>query len=162
MSKSVKIIIGLLGLICVLGIVIVNLTVTGQIYRLFNPYLDRDIAGPTTISSEWVEIVPKPPLRAERQIQYLMLDVADPFEPVYESWSLRLKDGSLVQPQVQLIDESGKVYELTSPALDEKGIGFKSSNLPTDRAYRTVRIRSDKPVQLSRVYWRCYNQKDLK
>jgi hypothetical protein len=161
-SKSVKIILGLLVLVCVVGIAIVNLSVTGQIYRLFNPYLDREIAGPTIISSEWLEIVPDQPLRTERQIQYLVLDVADPFEPVYESWSLRLKDGSLVQPKVQLIDESGKVYDLTSPALDEKGIGFRNSDLPQDRAYRTVLIRSDKPIHLSRIYWRCYNQKDLK
>jgi hypothetical protein len=161
-SKSVKIILGLLVLVCVVGIAIVNLSVTGQIYRLFNPYLDREIAGPTIISSEWLEIVPDQPLRTERQIQYLVLDVADPFEPVYESWSLRLKDGSLVQPKVQLIDESGTVYDLTSPALDEKGIGFRNSDLPQDRAYRTVLIRSDKPIHLSRIYWRCYNQKDLK
>ena len=162
MSKSIKIILGLLVLVGVLAIALVNLSMTGQIYRFFNPYLDREIAGPTTISSEWLEIVPEQRLRTERRIQYLVLDVADSFEPVYESWSLRLKDGSLVQPKVQLIDQSGKVYDLTSPALDEKGIGFGNSDLPRDRAYPTVRIRSDKPIHLSRIYWRSYNQKDLK
>ncbi len=162
MSKRVKIILGLLVLVCVLGIAIGSLSVMGNIYRFFNPYLDRELAGPTTVSSEWLEIVPEQPLRTERQIQYLILDVADPFDPVYESWSLRLKDGSLVQPKVQLIDQSGKVYDLTSPALDEKGIGFGNSDLPRDRAYSTVRIRSDKPIHLSRIYWRSYNPKDLK
>ena len=162
MSKSVLIILGILVLVGVLAIALGNFSVVGQIYRFFNPYLDREIAGPTTISSEWLEIVPEPPLRTERQVQYLVLDVADPFEPVYESWSLRLKDGSLVQPNVRLIDESGNVYDLTSPALDEKGIAFKNSDLPRDRAYRTVRIRADKPIHLSRVYWRCYNPTDLK
>ena len=162
MRKSVLIVSGLLVLVGVLAIGIGNLSMTGQIYRFFNPYLDREIAGPTTISSEWLEIVPKEPLRTERQIQYLILDVADSFEPVYESWLLRMKDGSLVQPRVQLIDESGNSYDLTSPALDEKGIGFKNADLPRDRTYPRVRIRSDKPIHLSRIYWRCYNQQDLK
>jgi hypothetical protein len=130
-------------------------------YRLFNPYLDREIAGPTTISSEWLEIMPEQPLRVERQIQYLTLDVADPFEPVYDNWSLRLNDGSVVRPEVQLVDEHGSVYNLTSPALDNKGIAFGNSDLPSDRVYPVVRIRSDKPIKLSRIYWHCYNQWDV-
>lgn len=162
MKSNVKIIVWLVILGGLIGMAFVNISVAGRIHRFFNPYLEREIAGSTAISPEWLEIVPKEPLRTERQVQYLVLDVAEPFEPDYANWSLRLKDGSLVQPKAQLSDEYGVIYDLTSPALDEKGIAFKNSDLPRDRAYRTVRIRSDKPIKLSRVYWRCYNPWDLK
>lgn len=79
-----------------------------------------------------------------------------------EAGQLRLRDGSLVEPKVQLIDRSGKVYDLASPALDEKRNSLRKLRPPRDRAYPTVRIRSDKPIHVSRIYWRSYNQKDLK
>ena len=107
MKRNLKIILLVLGLVCLIPAAFFGLSKMGEIYRLFNPYLDREIAGPTTISSEWLEIVPKQPLRVERQIQYMILDVADPFEPLYDKWSLRLRDGSVVKPEVQLIDEDG-------------------------------------------------------
>lgn len=161
MKRRIKTIALVVGSICLVPIAIFGFLKLGEVYRLFNPYLDREIVGPTTVSSEWLEIKPKQPLSVERQIQYLILDVADPFEPVYEQWSLRLRDGTVVKPEVQLVDENGGVYDLTSPALDNKGIGFRNSDLPRDRVYRKVRIRSDKPIRLSRIYWRCYNQWDV-
>lgn len=161
MNRNLKIILLVVGLVCLISATFFGLSKIGEIYRLFNPYLDQEISGPTTISSEWREIVPRQPIRVERQIQYMTLDVADPFEPVYDKWSLRLGDGSVVKPEVQLVDENGNVYNLTSPALDNKGIAFRNSDLPKDRVYRSVRIRSDKPIRLTRIYWRCYNQWDV-
>jgi hypothetical protein len=159
-NKTKKVLL-LVGLICLVPVVIVGLYMSVDLYHFFNPYLDREISGPMTISSQWIEIVPKKPLSVQRQIQYMILDVIDPFDPDYDQWSLRLQDGSIVTPEVQLVDESGNTYNLTSPALDSKGIGFRNSELPKDRAYRAVRIRSNKPIKLSRIYWRCYNQWDV-
>ena len=136
MKKKAKIIMLVVGSVCLLPIAFFALSKLGEVYRLFNPYLDREITGPTTISSEWLEIMPKQPLRVERQIQYMILDVADPFEPIYDKWSLRLHDGSVVKPEVQLVDENGNVYDLTSPALDNKGIALRNSDLPRDKVYR--------------------------
>lgn len=160
-GNKLKKILLLLGLVCLIPLIILGVSMSTELYRYFNPYLDQDIGGPVTISSEWLEIVPKKPLRVERQIQYMILDVTDSFEPDYDQWSLRLQDGSIVKPEVQLVDEDGNTYNLTSPALDRKGIGLRNSELPRDRAYRAVRIRSNKPIKLSRIYWHCYNQWDV-
>ena len=66
MKRSVKIILLVVSVVGLIPVAFFGLAKTGEIYRLFNPYLDQEIAGPTTISSEWLEIVPKQPVRAER------------------------------------------------------------------------------------------------
>lgn len=162
MNRIVKRIVLLVSVACLVLATLIGFSRLGSIYRMFHPYLDRDVVGATSITSEWLEIIPKEPLHVERQVQYLVLDVADPFEPVYEVWSLRLRDGSLVKPEAQLVDESGNVFDLTSPALDTKGLALRNSNLPVDRIYPKVRIRSNKTIRVSRIFWRCYNQWDLK
>src|SRR5947209_17786297 len=74
---------------------------------LKSPYLDRDVSGPITISSEWSELTPDRPLKAEREVQELTLEFAEPVTPILETWSVRLADGSVTKPQAQLVDEQG-------------------------------------------------------
>lgn len=150
-----------IGVFCLISLAIFGISTSINIYRwIFNPYLDQDIAGPVMLSSDWLEIVPKEPLRAERQIQYMILNFAEPVKADY--MRLRLPDGSLVVLEVQLVDQYGNIFNLRSSALDETRMGFTSENsLPKDRVYRTVRIRSNKPINISRIYWHCWNQWDV-
>ena len=154
----------ILGLVCLIPLSVFGISMSLDIYRwIFSPYLDQDVTGPVTLSPEWQDIVPREPLRAERQIQYVILTFAEPFEPNYKGdRGLRLSDGSVVVPEVQLVDQYGNIFNLHSPALDHTGMGFTSENaLPKDRTYRTVRIRSNKPIKVSRIYWHCYNSWDV-
>ena len=161
MKTSLKIVLLVLGLFCLIPIAYIGLAIMGEIYRFFNPYFIQEISGPTTISSEWLEILPEKPLRAKRQINRVVLVISDSYEPDYEHWALRLKDGSLVKLEVQLVDENGTTYDLRSPAIGPREMELGMLDLPKDRVYRMVRIRSDKPIRLSRIYWRCYNQWDV-
>src|SRR5437016_5395801 len=105
------------GSILIVFLAVVAFAITCQIglrvYRFSHPYLDQDVAGPTTISSEWLEIVPKEPLRLERNLQQIVLDIEPPIRSsLPQSMGLLLPDDSVVVPQVQLIDDDGKVYDL--------------------------------------------------
>lgn len=140
-----------------------------SIYRRLYPYLDREIMGPVTVFTEWLEITPKKPLVPERRIHEIFLKSAGGYEPDYKGWGLRLPDGTVLTPEVQLVDQYGGVYQLKFGVLDETGISFTFRDpvsheeiLPTDRTYRAVRIRSSKPIKFSRVVWRCYNPWDFK
>ena len=142
-----------------------------EIFRTVNPYLDREVSGPLTITSEWKEIVPEAPLRAERQAQYLSIETTKSFDPDYKLWGIRLPDGSVFVPEVQLIDQDGNIHNLKSSSFELadrnrtdiiSGIGFSAKDLPKDRHYKMVRIRSEKPLSISRITWRCYNQWDIK
>src|SRR5437588_2998880 len=130
------------------------------VYRYFHPYFDRTISGPVTITPEWTEIVPKEPLKAERQINnfILVFDTSQLYEPNDNTNGIRFPDGSVVTPEVQLIDQGGRSYTLTSIGVSRNGMVLRYENLPQNISYRMVRIRSDKPIKVSKIYWRCYNQ----
>lgn len=139
-----------------------------KVYRVFNPNLDREISGAVTITAEWLEIRPEDPLRPEREIHQVVLDVEKPVTAQTNSWGLVLPDGSVVTPEVQLIDESSNVYSLTEPSFNTNSStgltlrGFSLRNLPKDRLYTKVRVRSSKPIRVSRILWRSYNPWDRK
>ncbi|SRR5216684_3683978 len=171
MKRNAKIVLLAVIVACTIPFAFFAIAKTGEFYRLFNPYLDTEIAGPTTISSDWLEIVPKQSLKPERQVQYLYIETAQPFAADYSTWGIRFPDGSTIVPEVQLVAEDGSSYDLHASSFSLKdpshsdvvsGIGFFLQQLPKDKAYRMVRIRSLRPISCSRIYWRCFNQWDLK
>lgn len=75
---------------------------------------------------------------------------------------LVLPDGSIVRPQVELVGKDGETYELDVPSLFLSSKGeilayFSGDDLPNDKTFTKVRIRSDKPVRCNRIFWRNYN-----
>jgi hypothetical protein len=138
--------------------------------------VNRVIAENVTTSSDWLEITPTPSLKPSKQTQYITLDVEGAKRSVnpdgssgYEikDWSkIELLDGTLISPDVQLVDEYGNTYSLRASMDDYAGKGFTAdfnpstgSNFPKDRAYRSVRIRSDKPIRCKRIIWHCHTGK---
>jgi hypothetical protein len=146
-----------------------------SIHRVFNPYLDREIAGPVVIPTEWLEVAPQEPLRPQRQIQDLVLELDGSVkapkygEKGYHCWGVVLQDGSIATLEAQIVDDGGKVYELNAPSfiIDPSGSRpllrkFSRIGLPTDKIFRKVRIRSSCPVTCKRILWRCYNPWEVK
>lgn len=161
-NKKLLLILGVLSALFITGLVIYFII---SIFR--SPYLDRDIAGSITLSDQWLEIAPTDALKPERRIHEIVLNFSEPLEPDYKVWGVRLKDGSVVIPEVQLIDQDGNTYKLTTSSLDRMGMSFSMRDdqshreiLPTDRTYRAVRIRCEKLLRCSSVIWRCYNPWD--
>jgi hypothetical protein len=140
-----------------------------MIPRKAHPYLERDISGPVTLSTQWLEITPSEPLKPEREINAIHLTFVTSYELNSQSNGFRFPDGEVVLPEVQLVDQDGKVYPLGIATIGEKGVGFSSfnpvthsNNLPTDKVFTTVRMRCDKPIQCSKITWSGYNARDRK
>jgi len=163
-GKKLLLVVGAAGL---LAAVALTLVVSGDIFRFFFPYLDQDLAGQIVISSEWTEIVPKKPFQVDRQIQMIVLDLDKSINLQRDGFGLILPDGSVVTPEVELIDLEGKAYPLDSPSehLGDNGFKYRQfssrNRLPDGKIFRSVRIRADKPVRCNRVFWRCYNMWDV-
>lgn len=122
--------------------------------------IDRQLAGSLTLTSDWTQLKPSPALRPSRQFQMVVLRFSAPIEPDLKTWGLRLADGTIAIPEVQLIDEYGNSYDLKSPTfIGNTERAFSRLGLPTDRAYTEVRIRSDRPINCEEVIWRCHNMK---
>jgi hypothetical protein len=150
--------VGALALLVIVG---------GLIYWFATSDSEQIVSGPVSLSSQWTEFVPQKPLRPLKQSQEIVLDV-DPSEGLVEDnlhlERIQLSNGSLLLPQIQLVDSQGKVFDAEVsrypvPSLYKNGISGYVSNLPRDREFTKVRVRSDSPVRLSRIVWHCHNGK---
>lgn len=140
--------------------------ISSVIYDLHD--VNRVIGENVAVSHEWLELTPPFPLRPWKQNQYITLDVEGAKRSVnpdgssgYEikDWSkIELLDGTLITPEIQLVDEYGESFSLRHSMDDYLGEGF-STSLPSDRVYRTVRIRSDKPMNCKKIIWHCHTGK---
>lgn len=144
-----------------LGLIIV---VGRFIYGMASSDSEELVSGPVNLSSEWTEFVPLKPLRPRKESQEIVLDV-DPSEGLVEDnlnlERMQLSNGVLLHPQIQLIDSEGNVfnakvsrYPIPSPY--RNGLSGYVSNLPQDREFTKVRVRSDSPVHLSRIVGHCH------
>ena len=153
---------GLLAIVA-LGVV---LAVAFLFYIIMGPLptlRDRDIAGSTAITSQWLDIKPAPVLKPSGKTSFVILELEGDYTPDFQAQMLRFPDGTLGMPEVQLVDEQGNVFPLHFLMVHHRdrtgskvmgGAGFGSPDLPTDRSYAKVRVRSDKPMKCSRIIWR--------
>ena len=153
------------ALLAVVALFIV-LVVALLLYRRMGPLptpTDRDIAGPTAITSQWFEIGPTPALKPSGKTSFVILELEGDYTPDFQAQMLRFPDGALGMPDVQLVDEQGTVFPLHFLMVHHRdrtgsnvmgGAGFGTPDLPADRSYSEVRVRSDKPMKCSKVIWR--------
>jgi hypothetical protein len=144
----------------------VVLVVALLLYRKMGPLptlTDRDIAGTTAVTSQWLEITPAPALKPSGKTSLVILELEGDYTPDFQTQMLRFPDGALGMPEVQLVDEQGNVFPLRFLMVHHRdrtgsnvmgGAGFGSPDLPKDRSYSKVRVRSDKPMKCSKIIWR--------
>jgi hypothetical protein len=126
---------------------------------------EREIAGPVTISTEWVEFTPESPLMPDKDSQEIVLDSAEPLvRNNSDLENITLTDGTVVKVEAQFVDKNGNAFPAAvnrypTPSLYENGISCSPPYLREDRIYRTVRVRSDKPLKLKRIVWHCRTYK---
>jgi hypothetical protein len=119
-----------------------------------NPFIDRQLSGRVTLTSEWFELKLTEPLKIARDTQELTL-FPDP--PIPDG-------GPNVDIEAELIGSDGTTYH-SRPGVSEtltgnlkitsRSLGFK--DLPDNVTYIKVRIKSSVPYPVSKILWRCYN-----
>jgi hypothetical protein len=149
-----------------LGALFLVLVAVLLVYRRMGPLptlTDRDIAASTAITSQWLEIKTTPLLKPSGKTSLVILELEGDYTPDFQSQMLRFPDGALGMPDVQLVDEQGNVFPLHFLMVHHRdrtgsnvmgGAGFGTPDLPVDRSYSEVRVRSDKPMKCSKVIWR--------
>jgi hypothetical protein len=143
-----------------LASVLVVLLILSGAYYIFqtrSPYIDRKIAGPTTISNEWVEITPNKTLEPKGDYQEIGLRLAVPYVvPIGDkpSAGVKMPDGSKVVPEVEIVDVDGNKFTLKiSGSRGDNVLEYRLRGDQVGRKYRTVRIRAEREIQLTSVYW---------
>jgi hypothetical protein len=125
-------------------------------------FVDRTIKGDTTLTPEWMQIALETPLKPKRDVQAIILYLEDPYVADLEMDGVRMPDGTLVKPEVQLVDLAGNALTLKYYGLfGQKLIIFTLRDQLMGREYRMVRVRSEKPIRLKEIFWRCYYTRDI-
>ena len=144
----------------------VVLVVSFLLYRRMGPLptlTDLDIAGSTAITSKWLEITPVPALKPSGKTSLVILELEGDYTPDFQAQMLRFPDGTMGMPEVQLVDQQGNVFPLHFLMVHHRdrtgsnvmgGAGFGAPDLPSDRSYGKVRVRSDKPIKCLKIIWR--------
>ena len=150
----------------VIFVLCVFVVVSILLYRRMGPLptlTDRDVAGSTAITSQWLEITPVPALKPAGKTSLLILELKGDYTPDFQAQMLRFPDGTLGMPDVLLVDQQGNVFPLHFLMVHHRdrtgsnvmgGAGFGAPDLPTDRSYPKLRVRSDKPMKCSKIIWR--------
>src|SRR6266487_5580698 len=133
---------------------------------------DVKLSGPVEITDQWVEFRAKLPLKADKTFQWILLDLAAPFkDDMYSEGKGPLKgkgilmpEGDVINPDLEVIDQYGNAFQLIYAGSRGGPIyGYPYPNeLPRDREYKSVRIRSPKPITCKAIYWYCESSKDWK
>ena len=98
-----------------IGALCLVLFVALLLYRRMGPLptlTDRDIAGATAITSQWLEIGSAPALKPSGKQSLVILELEGDYTPDFQAQMLRFPDGSLGMPEVQLVDQQGHVFPL--------------------------------------------------
>lgn len=139
-------------------------------------YCQRDsywvkLSGPVTVGEEWVELRPQPLLKAEKDSQFIVLDLEPPFkDDIYKEGrgtdsgkGVLMPDGVVINPEIEVIDQDNNTFNLVwagtrrgAPAYDLK----YPNKWPQDREYKAVRIRSLRPIKFKAIHWYCESMKD--
>jgi hypothetical protein len=136
------------------------------------------LSGAVTITGQWIELQPKTPLKADKTYQYVLLDLEPPFKDDWNSEGrgpdkgagILMPDGEAINPEIEVLDQNGNVFNLiyhgatggpflTSSEAPKYGYP-KLAEFPRDRMYKTVRIRSRRPINVKAIYWFNDSSKD--
>lgn len=126
------------------------------------------VAENAQITSEWLEIKPEKPLETTKLVQNVQLLIEGYKSDIQNSdfGDITLTDGRKIKPEIEIVDENGKVYKLKDShrigdligfSIDEKIHG--SHSFPKDIKYKIIRIRSDESFQCKKVIWYDYDLK---
>lgn len=138
------------------------------VYSVKAMHKKQTIAENIQITADWQEITPEQPLKPTKQVQRIMLSI-EGYESKIERndfGNIKLADGKNINPEIQIVDENGKVYKLKNSSRLGNDVGFspieengENFQLPRDLSYKIVKIRSDKPFRCKKIYWYDYDLK---
>jgi len=131
---------------------------------------DQSLAKNLAITNDWAEIDIQPPVRPTYREQAIYLRPVDfKVDRDAKGFEVRLPDGTVVEPTVEIVDDHGNVFQLHksgfamgrndyvefTPGSDSKHF----TELSPKRKYSKVRIRSDVPFVCESVRWIDYDPK---
>jgi hypothetical protein len=108
------------------------------------------------VGSEWQEIKLTEPLNFNKQVQYLRLSVENShIEVTSKNTQIILKDGTITNPEIEVVDSSDKIYQLIKSGSINGDAKFTLENdaKPNNTILKLIRIKSSVNFVAKDVYW---------
>jgi|SRR5882724_2104702 len=149
----------------------VLLAATTSCRYVISPYVDRELSGAATLSTEWLELNPSNPLKPERDTQDVTLFPDPPIIMVKNPNRQRdvmAVDGRDAEIEAELIGSNDITYRSSPVLVEEMTPDLKVisrtlhfPDLPKDITYIKIRIKSSVGYPVKKILWRCYNRSDV-
>jgi hypothetical protein len=124
------------------------------------------------VTNQWIELHPKPSLRADKDNQLVVLELEPPLKDDFyregkgpnKGQGILMPDGEVINPEMEVIDQYGNTFNLVYAGA--RRTFWPAYNLPhpnawpRDREYRVVKIRSPRPIKIKAIYWFCESNND--
>jgi hypothetical protein len=120
-----------------------------------SPFIDRKIADQQILCQDWTEIKLDQPLKPVGDVQEVGLCLAKPLElDLIGPSGVRVADGSLVVPEVELLTSEGLTARLRlSGSRGKTTMTYRLKDEFIKQDYDRIRIRADGEMQLKSIYW---------
>lgn len=119
--------------------------------------------APVTVGPRGTEIRLTHAVVADWSCQVIRTEVATHFSLSTDPWGLKLDDGSVVVPEVDLTSDSGKEYSFKLTRFRNTDVvDFENDGIERKTRFVRVEMRSAEPVVLSSVTWISYMPQDTK
>lgn len=148
----------------VLFLIVVSGTFFGALAcRLGSPFRDTVLIQNFMISTEWKEIDVGNKIKIAGDDQFLSVTFDKPLEDVSGKGGIRSENGTIFNPEILLIDSDGDRYALIRRGkLGDQRSNYKYvGDLPKDKSYTKIIIRSDVPFEAKKIIWTYYYARDL-
>jgi hypothetical protein len=131
------------------------------------------LSGPVELGPQLIELRGESPLKADKDLQWVQLELEDPFkDDIYQEGrgpdkgkGILLPNGDITNPEIEVVDERGTVYKLVHQGSRSGAPVYgavDALSLPKDRRYTVVRLRSSIPIKCKAIYWFSESGKDWK
>ena len=110
--------------------------------------------GSTSVSSDWVSVPLPQPITAKWDVQLVYVDVSSPFQVSYDPLGIRLEDGTVAVPELELVTTAGQKepFQLKG-AISRTVIIFRNDQIARGTTFSELRMRSPVPLVSSRISW---------
>ena len=117
---------------------------------------------PIALSSNWLSVSLSRPVTAKWDVQAIYVGVGSKHQSSTDPLGIRLEDGSIVKPEIELVTKTGEVQPFRFVGFSNADLVFENDHIARGSSFAELRIRSPKPVVCSRISWISYMPQDTK
>jgi hypothetical protein len=117
---------------------------------------------PTLVSSEWSIIPIAHSVTAKWDVQMIYVNIDTKHEISEKPLGIRLDDGSVVTPEIELVRNTGKAEPFRFVGFSNSDLMYENEGIATGSIFSEIRIRSSKPLICSKIEWVSYMPQDTK